>query len=143
MKTEFNLIFEEGLPTTTAQEKGECIRYKVVNGRRVPFIQHYKKAKVSVMRQELELKFKRYRPQHPAEGPVRLEVILYFSIKDRKLWGTYKTKKPDCSNYIKEVEDALGAVGFWRDDAQVSDLHVVKFYSERAGMTVRVEDLEP
>lgn len=143
MKKEIYLYFEEGLPTTTAQQKGECIRFKIVDGHRVPYIQHYKKAKVSNMRTEFEYKLKRHRPEHPAEGPVRLTVILYFSIKDRKLWGRYKTRKPDCSNYIKEIEDAMSSVGFWDDDAQIAELRVIKYYAEKATIYIRVEDLEP
>lgn len=142
MKTEFYLRFEEGLPTTTAQEKGECIRYKISDGQRVPYIHHFKKEKVSNMRQELELKLKRFRPKTPATGPVRLTVVLYFSIKDRKLWGKYKTRKPDCSNYVKEIEDAMTATGYWNDDSQISDLRVIKYYSEKATIFIRVEDLE-
>lgn len=143
MKNEFCIRFEGSLPTTTAQEKGECIRYKIVDGRRVPYIQHFKKDKVSIMRQELELKLKKYRPQHPAEGPVRLTVCLNFSVKDKKLWGTYKTKKPDCSNYVKELEDAMTSVGFWKDDSQISDLRVIKYYSEVPTIYIKVEDLAP
>ena len=142
MKNEFYLKFENGLPTTTAQQKGECIRYKITNGQKVPYIQHYKKAKVSVMRQEFELKLKRFKPATPATGPVSLTVILYFSIKDKKLWGCHKPKKPDCSNYVKEIEDAMSAVGFWQDDSQIAELRVIKYYAETAAIFIRVEDLE-
>ena len=33
-------------------------------------------------------------------------------------------------------------LGFWIDDAQVSDLHVVKRYAEKATIYIKVEDLD-
>ena len=32
--------------------------------------------------------------------------------------------------------------GFWKDDAQVADLRVVKTYGEKGSITITVEDLE-
>lgn len=143
MKNEIILNFENGMPSGTAQEKGECIRYKIVNGRRVPYIHHFKKPEVEAMRRIFELKLKRYRPEKPAGGPVRLKVILYFDIKERKLWGNYKTTRPDCDNYVKELKDAMTTVGFWRDDAQVVDLQVVKRYADKATIFIEWEGLDP
>ena len=37
--------------------------------------------------------------------------------------------KPDVSNIVKGIEDALNGI-LWRDDSQIVDLHVSKFYSE-------------
>ena len=141
MKTEMYLRFPEGLPTTTAQEKGECIRYRIVDGHRVPYIHHYKKDKVSALRTELEYKLKRYKPAKPIEGAVRIMVCVYFNVKEKRLWGKYKTQKPDCSNYVKEIEDAMTSVGYWRDDSQICDLRVIKYYAEEACIFIRVEDI--
>lgn len=143
MKKEMFLDFPEGLPTTTAQEKGECIRYKISEGRRVPYIHHFKKVKVSAFRTQLEYMLKRHKPKTPSEGPVRVMIILYFNIKDKKLWGKYKTKRPDCSNYVKEIEDAMTSVGYWKDDSQICDLRVIKYYASDATIFIRVEDPEP
>ena len=113
MKTEFYLHFPEGLPRTTAQMKGESIRYKKVDGRILPYIDHYRKPKVQALRNELTLKMKRYRPEQTSEKPIRLTVILYFDIKaPKKLWGTYKTTKPDCDNYVKEIKDVMTLLKF-------------------------------
>ena len=143
MKNEFFLRFENGMPKATAQQKGECIRYKIHGGRRVPYIHHFKKAGVSAARQEFELKLKRYRPKQKATGPIRLTVILYFDKKSpKKAWGTYKITRPDCDNYAKELIDSMTAVGFWEDDAQIADLRVIKYYAESATIFVRTEDLE-
>ena len=139
MKNTFYLYFDNGLPKGTAQQKGEAIRYKA-NGQ--PYIQHYKKAKVSAMRTEFILRLKKYAPKFPTEKPVRLVVWFCFDIKDKKQWGKYKTTKPDCDNYIKELKDAMTDCGFWKDDAQVADLRVMKTYAEKGSIVVTVEDLE-
>ena len=143
MKTEFYLHFPEGLPRATSQEKGESIRYKKVDGRILPYIDHYRKPKVQALRNELTLKMKRYRPKETSEKPIRLTVILYFNIKaPKKLWGTYKTTKPDCDNYVKEIKDVMTLLKFWKDDNQVVDLRVVKYFAEKGTIFIRMEELE-
>lgn len=143
MKTEFYLHFPEGLPRATSQEKGEAIRYKRVEGRILPYIDHYRKPKVQALRNELTLKMKRYRPEQTSDKPIRLTVILYFDIKaPKKLWGTYKTTKPDCDNYVKEIKDVMTLLKFWKDDNQVVDLRVVKYFAEKGTIFIRMEELE-
>lgn len=143
MKSEFYLHFPEGLPRATSQEKGEAIRYKKVNGKILPYIDHYRKPKVQALRNELTLKMKRYRPEQTSEKPIRLTVILYFDIKaPKKLWGTYKTTKPDCDNYVKEIKDVMTLLKFWKDDNQVVDLRVVKYFAEKGTIFIRMEELE-
>lgn len=143
MKTEFYLHFPEGLPRATSQEKGEAIRYKKVNGKILPYIDHYRKPHVQALRNELTLKMKRYRPEQTSDKPIRLTVILYFDIKaPKKLWGTYKTTKPDCDNYVKEIKDVMTLLKFWKDDNQVVDLRVVKYFAEKGTIFIRMEELE-
>ena len=139
---EIYLYFENGLPKGTAQEKGECIRYKIINGKKLPYIHHFKKEQVEAMRREFEIRLKRYAPAHPTDKPVKLMVCLFFDIKSpKKLWGTYKTKRPDCDNYVKELKDAMTSCGFWEDDAQVADLRVIKRYAEKGEIYIRLEEL--
>lgn len=143
MKTEFYLHFPEGLPRATSQEKGESIRYKRVGDKILPYIDHYRKPHVQALRNELTLKMKRYRPKETSEKPIRLTVILYFDIKaPKKLWGTYKTTKPDCDNYVKEIKDVMTLLKFWKDDNQVVDLRVVKYFAEKGTIFIRMEELE-
>ena len=143
MKNEFYLRFDQGLPRATAQMKGETIKYKKINGKIVPYIDHYRKPSVQMLRNLLTYKMKRYKPDKPSEKPIRLTVILYFDIKQpRKLWGTYKTTKPDCDNYVKEIKDVMTDLGFWKDDNQVVDLHIIKYYAEKGTIFIRLEELE-
>lgn len=138
MKNTFYLVFENGLPKGTAQQKGEAIRFKS-NGE--AYIQHYKKDKVSALRRELVLRMKRYAPKIPAEGAVRLRVWVCFDVKDPALWGKYKTTRPDCDNYVKEIKDAMTDCKFWKDDSQVAKLEVIKTYAEKGSIAVTVENL--
>lgn len=123
--------------------KGETIKYKKINGKIVPYIDHYRKPSVQMLRNLLTYKMKRYKPDKPSEKPIRLTVILYFDVKSpKKLWGTYKTTKPDCDNYVKEIKDVMTDLGFWKDDNQVVDLHIIKYYAEKGTIFIRLEELE-
>ena len=144
MKIEFYMRFENGMPKATAQQKGEAIKYRRNKaGKLVPYIEHYRKDKVQAARTMFIYQMKRYAPKKPLEGPIKLTVVLYFDIKSpRKLWGTYKTTRPDCDNYVKEIKDSLTASKFWNDDNQVVDLHVIKYYAEKATIYIKVEELD-
>lgn len=143
MKNEFYLHFEDGMPKGTAQQKGERIGYRFVGGRKVPYIDHYRKPEVQASRNQLTLMMKKYRPKEPSERPIRLVVCLYFNVKEpKKLWGKYKTTRPDCDNYVKEIKDVMTDLKFWNDDAQVVDLRVIKRYSEKATIYISLEELD-
>lgn len=143
MKIDFYLHFEEGMPKHTAQEKGERIGYRFIGGKKIPYIDHYRKPEVQATRNQLTLMMKKYRPKQPSDRPIRLVVCLYFNIsKPKKLWGKYKTTRPDCDNYVKEIKDVMTDLKFWNDDAQVVDLRVIKRYSEKATIYIRLEELD-
>lgn len=131
------------MPKGTAQQKGERIGYRFVGGRKVPYIDHYRKPEVQASRNQLTLMMKKYRPKQPSDRPIRLVVCLYFDIsKPKKLWGKYKTTRPDCDNYVKEIKDVMTDLKFWNDDAQVVDLRVIKRYSEKATIYISLEELD-
>lgn len=76
-------------------------------------------------------------PAAPLEGA--LEVRLAFWFARPKSHSTKRglrpdapgwfTSKPDADNLAKAVLDAMTTLGFWRDDAQVSSLWIVKRYA--------------
>lgn len=142
MKLDFLMRFEGGMPKGTSQEKGERILYRFNGSRRVPYIQHYRDPKVEITRQIFIAKSKPHKPKKPFEKSVRLTVILYFDVKEKRLWGNYKPTRPDCDNYVKEIKDVLTVCHFWNDDNQVADLRVKKYYSEKAAIYIRIEDLK-
>ena len=59
--------------------------------------------------------------------------------KRKKLWGEYKTTRPDVDNQTKLILDAITDTGrLWRDDSQVSVLEQSKFYWERSAIQIEV-----
>ena len=145
MKHEFYLHFDQGLPRTTAQEKGETIKYKLIRTqsgvKKVPYIFHFRKPEVEAIRTLFAYKLKPFRPKTPSKMPIKLEVIIYFDVKDSALWGKYKPTKPDNDNFIKELKDVMTMLGFWGDDAQVADEHYIKYYAEKGTIFIRWEEL--
>jgi Holliday junction resolvase RusA-like endonuclease len=48
------------------------------------------------------------------------------------------TKKPDLDNLVKGIKDGLSKV-IWRDDAQIVEMTVRKFYSENPKAVVKID----
>lgn len=80
---------------------------------------------------------KKHQLPAPITGPVRFSLVLYFPRplghyrKDGTLKESapaYCAQKPDFDNAAKSTVDALGMCGFWMDDKQIVDAHVVKKY---------------
>lgn len=49
------------------------------------------------------------------------------------------TKKPDCSNILKSIEDALNGVAY-ADDSQIVQVRVVKYFGEFPSATVVIRE---
>ncbi|WP_425452797.1 RusA family crossover junction endodeoxyribonuclease [Ammoniphilus oxalaticus] len=89
-------------------------------------------------------------PRKPLEGPLKVRLAIYRpmlkSFSRRRMGlaehGLYRpTTKPDLDNYVKSISDALNKI-IWKDDSQVVDLRVSKFYSEQPRIEIEVELLE-
>ena len=52
------------------------------------------------------------------------------------------TKKPDASNILKSIEDAMNGVVF-NDDSQIVNIHVTKVYATEPGVDVCVKECLP
>ncbi len=81
----------------------------------------------------------------PLEGPLAVEIVAYTPIP--KSWNrkdtaaalageSVPTSRPDVDN-LSKVVDALNGV-VWRDDSQIVDLHVWKFYSAEPRLVIKV-----
>lgn len=84
------------------------------------------------------------------EGALDLRIRAFFSVpKSDSLKTAHKkltnairpTKKPDMDNIMKIVADALNGVAF-RDDSQIVDCMVRKFYSDKPRVEITVQNLE-
>ena len=79
----------------------------------------------------------------PMDGPVRLVTKWLFPIPEDSghLDGEWKVTKPDTDNLIKLFKDCMTRTGYWVDDAQVCSEITEKFWAERPGIYVRVEEI--
>ena len=119
-------------PTVTHQEK----KWRVVKGKPVP----YEPPEVRAARSKLTAHLAGHRPVEPLAGAVRLLVKWCFP-RGQHEDGEYRTTRPDTDNLQKLLKDCMTAVGFWRDDAQVSSEIVEKFWAEVPGIYVCMEQI--
>ena len=84
--------------------------------------------------------------QPPLEGPLVMMVDVHRGVpkswrpkqKEQALAGFIKpTSKPDCSNYLKGIEDALNGVAYL-DDSQLVLVIVRKKYSAEPRVEIRI-----
>lgn len=82
-------------------------------------------------------------------GPVSLDLVLHMPIpaswstkkrNDAMAGGIIPTVKPDCSNVLKAVEDALNGI-VYLDDKQISDIKIRRRYSDLPKVVVHVGEL--
>lgn len=84
----------------------------------------------------------------PHEGPVRLEADIYFPRPERLMKKSSPagliphTVKPDRDNLEKAILDAITQAGIWKDDCQVYDGPVRKWWVAKgatAGAVITIE----
>lgn len=121
-------------------------RATTINGR----VRMYDPKKSSDYKKYVRLVASQYAPSKLLEGPLSMTVTVYrpslksFSKKKAREAedGLLRpTTKPDVDNYVKGIKDALKQV-IWKDDSQVVDLRVSKYYSEKPRIEVEIEPLE-
>jgi Holliday junction resolvase RusA-like endonuclease len=114
------------------------------------FTKAYDPAKSKDFKKYVKLVASEHRPDHLLDGPLKMEVKIYKStLKSFSKKKTQQaedgiirpTTKPDVDNYVKGVKDALNSV-IWKDDSQVVDLVISKWYSEQPRVEVTIIPLE-
>lgn len=127
-------------PTATAQQKGE----RVVGG----CIHHYKKKNVAQAEAILRDALLPYVPAEPiTDKPIRLVTRWLFpypkSAKKhqpgRKRW---KITRPDTDNLNKLLKDVMTDMGFWKDDALISEECIAKAYDDEPGIEILIRVME-
>lgn len=86
----------------------------------------------------------RFRPRRMLTGPLRLELsFLYAWPRNEPKRGRptrrHKHTAPDCDNLAKQVADVLQKAGFYRNDAQIAELFVDKYWCAKRGVFVQLE----
>ena len=85
------------------------------------------------------------------KGPIKAHIEAYYTIpkgksKNAKVQmqkGIIRPiKKPDCDNVAKAILDALNNIAY-KDDAQVVELSVSKYYADMGFIKITLEELEP
>lgn len=116
-------------PTATHQQRGCTFK----NGKRI----YYNRANGDA-EEKLKAYLSKHIPATPFEFAVRLEVKWCFPIKDAQACGEPYVKKPDVDNLCKALLDIMTKLGFWKDDKQIYELHIGKYYSERPGIYIKI-----
>lgn len=121
-------------PTVTAQEK----KIHVIKGR--PYL--YNPPEVNKAQAKLIGHLGKYVPEKKFDGPVRLIVKWCFPITGDHYDGQYKYTKPDTDNLQKLLKDCMTCCGFWKDDALVVSEIVEKFWANRPGIFIEIQEVE-
>ncbi|WP_079708105.1 RusA family crossover junction endodeoxyribonuclease [Paraliobacillus ryukyuensis] len=101
-------------------------------------------------KQYIKLVASQHVPHKQIEGQISMHLKIYRQIPKSMTKKLRKasideihrpTTKPDCSNIAKGIEDALNGM-IYKDDSQIVDLHVSKFYSENPRVEVEIKVLD-
>jgi Holliday junction resolvase RusA-like endonuclease len=131
MKTEFFLPMVP--PTITHQEK----KVTVKNGKPV----FYEPAELKAARAKLIGHLGQCVPEVKYTGPVRLITKWLFPLTGKHQNGQYKTTRPDTGNLQKMLCDVMTDLGYWTDDALIVSEITEKFWAERPGIYICIEEL--
>jgi Holliday junction resolvase RusA-like endonuclease len=113
----------------------------------------YDPKKSSDFKQYVRLVASQYAPSELLEGELRLVVDVYRAIpkyisksktklEQAKSGALRPTSKPDVDNYVKGIKDALNKV-IWKDDSQIVELNVRKWYSDKPRIEIEVSNGKP
>lgn len=86
-----------------------------------------------------------FRPTTPMDGALKLYIEWRFPWKKTELkrniaLGTIPCiTKPDADNIAKGIIDAMDKAGYFVDDSRICDLQIVKLYSNKSGIKVRLD----
>lgn len=128
---EFFLTMESP-PTTTAQQGSRTTKAG----------HHYVDPAVRAIKDRYRQALLPHKPDTPITNtPIRLTVKFLYPPTIKHTHGTPKTTKPDCSNIIKSLEDAMQDCGYFTNDSAVASLIVEKYYSEVTGIYIKIEPL--
>jgi len=95
-----------------------------------------------------ELFIIKYPDFQPLEGPLRMSLSAWLKIpkkSKKKMMAMEKgeirpTKKPDMSNILKAVEDALNNLAYL-DDKQIVELKIKKLFNSRPRIELEIEEI--
>ena len=119
------------VPTTTHQMKQVNFKNKTI----------YEPPTLKAARAMLMAHVGQFRIEDPLTGPLRLTTKWLFPITGKHHDGEYKATRPDTDNLNKLLKDCMTELGFWKDDAQVASEIIEKFWAQRTGIYIRIEQI--
>ena len=126
-------------PKATAQGNGK--RIVVIQGRP----RFFKGRQAASAEHALTALLAPRKPHEPAQGPVSLDIQLTWPwrvrepLKTRARRKIPHTSKPDADNSVKSLIDCMTKLGFWKDDSQISDLRIRKWWGSEPGILITIE----
>lgn len=118
-------------PTATYQEKK-------VNWEKRKF---YDDDRVVDARAKLRAHLAQHRPDQPLKGPIRMTITWGFRAKGNHRFNTWCTNRPDLDNLQKALQDVMTELGYWKDDAHITELHTSKMWTWHPGIFISLEEL--
>ena len=132
MTTEFFMPMKP--PTVTQQER----RARLVHDRLV----FYDTPEIKVAKLMLEAHLAPHVPDVKYYSAVRLVTKWCFPTTGYHRDGEYKKSRPDTDNLQKMLKDVMTKLGFWGDDALVASEVTEKFWADKPGIYIRIEELD-
>lgn len=133
------------LPPTASHHQKRIVRFKSKAGQAITTLAD-KPALVGA-KHTLEALLDPFKIARPIPGPIALDLSFVFpwrkgEPKRNVARGRIPhTTRVDCSNLAKTLEDRLTVLRFIEDDAQVSDLHVTKWWGEYPGIGISIRTI--
>lgn len=126
-------------PKTTAQQKGA---FALKTGG----VRFFKKKKNIQAEESMYALFHPYKPAHPLEGPLSVSVTWIWpwrkSEPKKNMVGRMPmTSRPDLSNLEKALVDVLVRMGFMLDDSQIFDERLQKFWGDKPGIEIEINQV--
>lgn len=140
-------VIEFSIPFLVRAKQGDRARMAKTKEGKL-YVMHHPARKVLDNAKLVATFAQRYAPDEPFKGPIRLDLTFVVpwrsgeSKRTRAIGERPKHTRPDLDNLAKQVCDVLESLGFYRDDAQISDLHLRKRWGPAPRLDVRVERLE-
>ena len=87
----------------------------------------YPSKSLSLARASWRAFLERHAPTVPLDGPLRIEVELFYHQRMKDEEVRYKTTRPDGVNLLKLIEDVMTECGYWLDDRQLSVEQITRY----------------
>lgn len=126
-------------PTTTGQmRKITIIKAGPMKGRP----RFYDPPEVEAAKSKLECRLAHHAPKEPLLRTLRLSCKWCFPVGEGHFDGELKATDPDCDNLMKLLQDVMQKLKFYKNDAQIAELYVGKYYAAIPGIWIRLEEIE-